>query len=315
MYFLNGQTMTVELDAAHTTTASEYVISYFDLDTKTETTQVGTTNGTTPVTIISDPSSAQRILNNLTLYNKDTVAITATFKIVVSAVGYRLYKAKIPVGGTAIYVHGSHSKSGRIKLASGWCIRDRRGQILHGANSPDYASFFYRPTGRKNSGATQALFATGSPQITWVGQASRGNFTTCEYVFRVTTAATVVTWSEIALCTAKIVLANAGGMAPDCAVPFTARGYGDLTVPIASTGIKTGSFAVSGIEPGDDMFLAFSNLSSTQPQLRSGTLDNTYCHQWGSGNTGLRFSTQLNIPFPVEPADGTDLIEVCAHIF
>ncbi len=315
MYFLSGQTMTVELDAAHTTTASEYILSYRDFyPSPGKATQVGTTNGTTPVTIISDPSSAQRILTQLTLYNKDTVPITATFKMVVSAVGYRLYKARIPVGGTAIYVNAGHASPGRPRLSSGWCIRDRRGQILQGAGSAEYVNFFQRPTGRKSS-SSQALVGTGSPQIIWVGQASRNNFTTCEYVFRVTTAATVVTWSEIALCTAKPILFNAAGMAPDGLIPFIPRGYADLTVPIASTGIKTGSFAVSGIEPGDDMFLAISTLSTTGPTVRSGEVDNTYCHMWGSGNTGLRFSTQLNIPYLAEPADVTQMIEMCAHIF
>ena len=63
----------------------------------------GTTNGTTDVTVVSAPSTGQRIVRTITVYNVDSGSATVTLKKVVGASEYIIVKIELISGKSLIF--------------------------------------------------------------------------------------------------------------------------------------------------------------------------------------------------------------------
>lgn len=64
----------------------------------------GNFNSTTPVTIVSAPGAAtQRIIKEITVYNKDTAVITVTISEQDTATNYEILSHTLAVGDTLVY--------------------------------------------------------------------------------------------------------------------------------------------------------------------------------------------------------------------
>lgn len=67
-------------------------------------TQVGAGNGTASVEMLAGPGGGSaRIVHTVSVYNKDTAAVTVTVRKTVAATSYELVKQSIPVGSTLVW--------------------------------------------------------------------------------------------------------------------------------------------------------------------------------------------------------------------
>lgn len=118
-----NDTLEVVLASAITTNQLQCSVSWRDITT-TGYTPGGSrsnTNSTTTVALVAAPAaSTQRVIDNVTIYNADTVAATVTVRIDDNATEYILVKITIQAGETLEYSEGagwrSLSTQGAVKL-------------------------------------------------------------------------------------------------------------------------------------------------------------------------------------------------------
>lgn len=108
----------VVLGEAHTTNALAVVASYFDSGTPNGGgPALSVTNGTTPVDIVGAPSSGyKRQVNELTVFNADTVSHGVTVRYNDNTTLYTIIKVTLQAGETLTY---SKSLAWRVQDASG----------------------------------------------------------------------------------------------------------------------------------------------------------------------------------------------------
>lgn len=114
-----SQTLEAILAGAKTTVDCPVIVDYVDNDATTFTpgVQITNTNGIAAVTILSAITSSHfRKVNAINLYNVDTGSITVTFRYLVTATNYTLFKATLAVGESVRYTD-----------ASGWQLFDAAG--------------------------------------------------------------------------------------------------------------------------------------------------------------------------------------------
>jgi len=68
----------------------------------TEGVNQGTTNNTTAVQMVDNPSSGNRIVKTITINNKDTASATVTVTLRVSSTDYNIIKVTLAAGDTLI---------------------------------------------------------------------------------------------------------------------------------------------------------------------------------------------------------------------
>lgn len=66
------------------------------------TTAAGTTNSTTPVTILAGPSSGRNEIRSILIHNRDNVTHTVTLTFTSSAVDYIMFKVSLDANDTFI---------------------------------------------------------------------------------------------------------------------------------------------------------------------------------------------------------------------
>lgn len=78
----NTQNIKINMAAAAATTNPDYVVAYADNTgtSFTEGTGDGVLNGTTDVTVVAGAAATRRIIKTITVYNRDTAAITLNVK-------------------------------------------------------------------------------------------------------------------------------------------------------------------------------------------------------------------------------------------
>lgn len=116
-----NKSITVVMSGAAATTNPDYTAHYAD-DTGsvwTEASSDGVLNGTTPVTIIAAPAaSTRRIINEITIQNRDTAAVTVTVSLVSGANTRRLAKATLQVDEVWT-LEGAYDSNGAAKYVVG----------------------------------------------------------------------------------------------------------------------------------------------------------------------------------------------------
>lgn len=121
------------------------------------------------------------------------------------------------------------------------------------------------PVGFQHGNLTAAKTLTsGSTFAIYLGRAC-ARYSSVVVRWRVTTAAATVTWAEVAIATGSGAMAGASTL--------TTRGYTDVAAVITSTGQKSTTVAVSGIEVGDDVWVLIGNAATTAGIVRAGLAD------------------------------------------
>lgn len=109
------------LAGAVATNQSPMVVDFVDNDSTTFTPgrQVTTTNNGTAVDILDPPAGSHfRKVNSISILNKDTVAITVTFRYNANAVTYDMFSATLGVGEKCVWTD-----------AAGWACYDAAGSL------------------------------------------------------------------------------------------------------------------------------------------------------------------------------------------
>jgi hypothetical protein len=98
----------VVLNAAHTTSPMRMMSCWRDITTTLYTPgrTVADTNGTTDVNLVPNPSSAQRVVDFLSIYNSDTATKQVTVKFDANGTEYILWRGNVGVGERLEYVDG-----------------------------------------------------------------------------------------------------------------------------------------------------------------------------------------------------------------
>lgn len=103
------KSLEIVLSGAVTTNQLDYVLSYVDLLIADQSVSAvgsndGTTNNTTPVTVLAAPSAGHsRQVKFLSIPNKDTVAATVTIQYNDNGTERRIIKVLLDVGDNLIY--------------------------------------------------------------------------------------------------------------------------------------------------------------------------------------------------------------------
>jgi len=104
-WVLDATTKKIEasMSGAPATTNPTFMSSYSDqtITSFTPGSNNGSLNGVTAVTLVAAPAaSTQRIIKDITIYNKDTAVVTITLRIDVSATDFELFVFTLVAGGT-----------------------------------------------------------------------------------------------------------------------------------------------------------------------------------------------------------------------
>lgn len=96
-----GDSLIAVMDGAPATNQPEFIASWVDLTTTNAPGKnYGALNGTSEVTLVATPSSASRQVDGLTIYNKDTAAVTVAVKVANGATRRFLGVLTLAVGET-----------------------------------------------------------------------------------------------------------------------------------------------------------------------------------------------------------------------
>lgn len=120
------------------------------------------------------------------------------------------------------------------------------------------------PMGIAQSTSAVSAGTTNISYFVYMGKAPY-SLTTCNLITKVTTAAVTITWAELGVFT--------GTFVENGNATLTRRGFTDVSATHNSLGTKTTTVALSGISPGDDLWVAWGSQASTPYVLRGGIAD------------------------------------------
>lgn len=115
------KTITAVMSGAAATTNPDFTVAYADNNgtTFTEGANDGAFNGTSSVTLCSAPaSSTRRVINSITIENKDTAAVTITIYYNNNATLRNIAKVTLQVGDTWT-TDGQYDTNGNLKTVAG----------------------------------------------------------------------------------------------------------------------------------------------------------------------------------------------------
>src|SRR5271157_3758703 len=102
MILLSGTTnsLQVVMGAGATTTQPTYFLSYSEINASTGvligSNAQGAANGTTPVNMLTGNASYQSKINQIDIFNADSVVQVITVQVLVGATPYQLFSASVP---------------------------------------------------------------------------------------------------------------------------------------------------------------------------------------------------------------------------
>jgi hypothetical protein len=221
----------------------------------------GTSNDTTAVDLVASPlSGEQNELRYCSIYNADSASETVIIQIFDGTNTRVVFRAVLAPGAILQY-----------QLEKGWEVIDQAGNkvnsgIIKHTNSLSNGNIMFRP-----SSAASAVAITNTVGV-WFGmQLGRVDkaYSTITVQYRVTTAATSITYAEMAIYSGFIKQAEGIG-----SLTGIRRGFTNVASVVNSLGIKSTAISVSGLTPGDLFQLVLSVQSGGALQLRSfGTTD------------------------------------------
>ena len=214
----------------------------------------GTTNNTTPVTIMGSPSSGnQRQLREFILENNDTAAITLTVRYNNTSVTRTIFYCVLQVGESLIF-----------NMESGWVIYssigERREDGIHiiANGNIRLAELTFLPS----IAGTTTIASTNIPGI-HLGKAEKA-YTSVSISYNVTIQAASITWCELAIYRVG------QPMGVGTQQEHQRLGFTDTSGIWNSTGRKSTSVTLTGCKEGDDLYVMFGLVATTSATFRSG---------------------------------------------
>lgn len=237
---------------ASATTQLPFTVDYNNYTSTgvTLTSNQGTSSNTTAITLVTSPSSGQQNeLRYCSIYNADAVTQTITIQVYDGSNTRVVFRAVLASGETLQY-----------QLEKGWEVIDvlgnKKNYAFNSFSSTVNGSWGWRPT----AVATNATLTSNTVFFMNLCKAEK-SYTSIDVMYNVATVFSAVTWAEAAIFSQQRING-------DSALPFTRRGYTDISGVVTSTGIKKTTISVSGISTGELVILALG-CSATAGTLRN----------------------------------------------
>jgi hypothetical protein len=268
-----SDTFEILLGGTVATTQPTFTCGFNEMSSTTLVPKVnnGSTNNTTPVTLVSAPSSSfQRQVKYINIENNDTAAVTVTIRFNNSSVTRNIFKAILLAGENLSY-----------EAEKGWNVFNSNGFIEFDTVHVNRVGNIMWPEGTCTStfGASTALGNT--PNIVSIGRIPKSNSTSINFLYRNDQNGTTITWAEMGVY--KI---GTGGMAcPNQARVFTRMGSTSTSAVWNTTGIKNTQVSISNYFEGDHVYVIFAQNATTGALLPVGTTDQTNSTLVYAGNT------------------------------
>lgn len=251
-----SDTFEILLGGTVATSQPTYVAHFNEMSSTTlvPKTSVGTTNNTTPVTLVSAPSSSfQRQLKFLNIENVDTAAVIVTVRFNNSSVTRTVFKATLSVGENLTY-----------ESEKGWNV----------SNSGGFTEFATTHVNKQGNimlweygmidgapGSTSALGTTATIQS--LGRIPKGNATSVNVLYRVAVLGGSFNWAELAIYK----IGSGGAGCPNQARILTRMGSTSTTGVWNSTGIKNTQVSISDFNQGDQIYVLFAQSTTSTASL------------------------------------------------
>jgi hypothetical protein len=263
MIILDATTNKLEivLQSAITTAQLDFVASFADHTTTTLTlvTSHGQTNSVTHADLVAAPaSSTQRQVKFLSIYNADTVPATVIIKYNTNSTRRVLIQATIQTGETLIY-----------STNNGWNTLNFSGSIKIMVACPaTMADTVYKTTPLPASGSGNLSIADDTCIGNLLGTAARA-YTNAKVLVEVITAIAGVTYAQAGIFRGKPDITKESVRSGQRRASLTSCGTLDISTIINATGMKTFDIPVTGISPGDQLWLLIATNATTDPAFRS----------------------------------------------
>lgn len=257
MIFLVATTETLEMETS-AAVSTDWTVSYVDITTSTFVpgASQGNVASATSTTLVSAPaSSTQRQIKQISVRNRDASASQTVI-------------LKKDISGTEYHITGTVTLlSGEMLLfvdGVGFVVYDATGKAkLNTTSVGNKSSVLMVPHfSTADLTSTKAVISTNTNAV-YVGKAPKA-FTSAQIRFRVTTAAAVITWAEVALAKGSI---NLGGNPS-----LTVVGYANVAAVINGTGLKSVTVSLDAgqvVNEGDDLWALIGNQATTAVVLRA----------------------------------------------
>jgi hypothetical protein len=245
------------LGASVTSTQLSFTVDYNNY-TSTSVTLVsnnGTSNNTTAVNLVNSPNSGeQNELRYCSIYNSDTSSATVKIQVFDGTNTRIVFQCTLAAGDTLQY-----------QLEKGWEVVNYLGnKKTFGIQTfGQYGAVNRAGAYRGDTTSGTLTLATTSWYAYYMGRAEK-SYSTINFVYNVTTLATGITYAELAVYTVGVMHSEALGGKLDKRVGFT-----NLATIINSTGIKNTAVSVSGINPGERMYVVIAGQWTTAPAIRA----------------------------------------------
>lgn len=263
MIILDATTKSIQvvLGEAISSVDCDYTASYVDVTTTTFTpiSGDGTTNGVTPVTIVAAPAgSTQRKIENITVYNADTITHTLTFSYNDNSTLRTLFKCTLLAGETVNFYQ-----------TKGW-VTTNEGGLLKGGSLNMIAGSLVRPANFVLDAVSDTANATSQQFVaTFLGNAPKAS-SSANVLFRVTGGASGITWAEVGIFKGTL------PFPPPASVNLVGLGTADVSGVVNTTGIKNVAVTLSpSCAAGDPLWVVY-NINATGAGTLRAYLVNNY---------------------------------------
>jgi hypothetical protein len=256
---LDAVTKSFEILLGGTPATNQLVFTTFYIDhtsaAATPGSSDGLTNGATAVALVAAPAaSTQRQVKSIHVFNLDTAAATVIIQLNNNSTLRRIVRITLQPNETLIYMQDA-----------GWQVLDIYGMVKIGGSVVRIAPLVKSPiTDAANLTAVTA-FASGTCHCYYQGVAPFSP-SSINLLVNVTTLVATITWAEIAIYTGTPMIY---GNCPD----LTRKGWADVSAVYNSTGRKNTAINVSGINPGDNIWVVLGCTATTPFQVRGSLAD------------------------------------------
>ncbi len=250
-----------KLSGAVTTNQLPFTIDYnnYTASAVTPISASGVSNDTTVVDLVPSPAgSEQNQVRGMSIYNADTVSATVIMILFDGTNSRTFYQATLAVGDTLYY----ENERGFYIIAANGSERTAGYRIIR--NSINMKEAFMAA-----NTSTSLVMSNTTVQFLYLGRAEKA-YTSMSFAYNVTTAITAtIAWAELLVYTSP---PGVMGKAQN----FTLKGFTDCSAIWNTNTRKITAVTVSGINPGDDIWVALSvSTSGTVPNFRSGVTDSS----------------------------------------
>lgn len=280
------ESINIVLSGAVSSNQLQFYASYNTITSTsiTPTKNQGTTNSAVPVSLVPPPSSGQQNqLRSCSVYNADVSPATVVITYSGSSGSAVVFSAAIDVDETIQY-----------SFDNGWQVFNSSGQLKMLGMYEGPSALRFSPALKPANATTILTCASGTDYGQYIGRADR-SLSTIKLAYRVVGSPSPITWAEAAIYRTKVSIASATTVTTLC-------GFADISGTIGSTGQKTTTIPVTGINQGDDLFVVFGSVHTGTYTLRGGLTDDIGAGNIGTATGSLRPSINNTLTFTTQTA-------------